>query len=141
MYCALVFAAACGGEIAAHVEAIDFHPDVGSAGYGFSSGYRVSLVDPRTDGVARTLRIQLQGIGDGTYRVESGGAQVELVQGGSRTFNAIAGSITLAAGRAPSRGSLGDVSGHIDLVLVDAEDGSHEIHVVADYDANVIYIG
>jgi hypothetical protein len=141
MYIALVSAAACGGQVATHVDAVDFHPDVGTAGYGFIGGYNVSLVDPRTDGIARTLRIQLQGIGDGTYRVEAGGAHVELVEGGAQKFDAVSGSITLAAATTRAPGSWGSVSGHIDLVLVDGADSSHAIHVVADYDANVTYIG
>jgi hypothetical protein len=145
----------CSGRVAsqgpdARVEDVAFLPAVGTAGYGLSSGYRIELTDATTDGVTRTLTIQLADIKNGSYTVDGARSSGRLVQGAAssgKTFRAIGGTVTLVG--SPTKvqppgttlGSLGSVSGHFALTLVNEADPGSEMKIQGDYLAGVTYVG
>jgi hypothetical protein len=144
----------CGGRIASQelpVQTIAFHPAIGTAGYGFAGAFSIKLADTASDGATRTATISL-GRTKTSWETAIDGtrSQVELVQvqaGTTLTFHAVSGTVThtqsAARIQAPGSpfGSLGSVSGHIDVVLVDTADPSHEVHLSGDYVASLTVIG
>ncbi|HEX8793962.1 MAG TPA: hypothetical protein VF765_23635 [Polyangiaceae bacterium] len=148
---ALGVVAGCGGRASQAIpEELAFHPQVGNAGYGAISGYKIVLTDPTTGGAAGTLTIQLSDIKDGSYAIDGGRSSALLVQtqGGVRhTFQAVSGTVTLkgSATKVTPAGSQmaswGSVLGHADLTLTDTAASSHEVHLSCDYVAGVTYVG
>ena len=146
--------AGCGGRtlsVEPKTENVTFQPEVGTACYGAMGPFWITLTDDSDEGAARVAKISLARTGTSwETTVDGTGSEVEFlrpVAGTPQVFTAIRGTVshTLSAEKVtPPRsklGSLGSVSGHIDLVLVDTEDPSHQVHVSTDYVAALITQG
>lgn len=143
MLIALLAATACGGKIAHAITELPFAPEQRTSGYGYIGGMHVTLVDPSTDNVKRTLRIDASQI-QGAFDVESGGARVTLVaddSGESRTYGGVSGVVVVDPIAGSGGRSLGTVHVHIDVLVSDPANASLELHVEGDFDTELAYIG
>jgi hypothetical protein len=142
----------CGGQALAQVDEVSFHPGTGTSGYGLTSGYWLKLSEGTGPSPTRTLSLQLSDIKSGSYAAGGGDSAALLVEsaqwtqtevGVTTTFRAVSGVVTLKESATPVEGkaSLGTLSGHLDLMMVDTSDASHEIHVTGDYVASVTSVG
>lgn len=133
-------AAACGGKITPVVDDLTFAPQKLSAGYGFIGGMHVAMVDPTTDGVRRTLRIDAKGL-DGSYSVAAGTVTVTLTEarsdGTTVTYSTVSGTVSIQG--TDARGSSERVQ--VDLLVADPAESWHELHLAGTWVAPLDYYG
>ncbi len=139
-FVAALLLASCGGKLTPTITELPFAPEQRTSGYGAVGGMHVRLVDPSTDHVKRTLRIDASDL-QGDFDVASGGAKVTLIEDGGRTFGGVSGTVVIDPIAGSGGASLGTVRVHVDVLLVDSADGSRELHVGGDYDTELAYVG
>jgi hypothetical protein len=145
--------AGCGGRPYGETktEAVSFEPDVGTAGYGFSGPLWITLTDNGEEGAPRVIRVTLaRSPKSWDETIDGADSQVEFVRsvgGTQQIFRGVRGTVTHTFSAESAKlprshyASFGSVSGHIDLLLVDMEDATHQIHLSSDYAASVVMQG
>ena len=130
--------AGCGGLVAPVVDDLPFAPQQRSAGYGFTGGMHVSLVDPSSDHVSRTLRIAAKDL-SGTFSVSGGTATVSLVEvrpaGYEVTYVPVSGVVSIEG--APSASERVDV----DLLFADPKEPWRQHRLAGSFLASLDYEG
>ncbi len=138
----ILVACACGGRIAPEVEELTFVPVTRSSGYGLVGGMHVTLVDPSTDAVKRTLRIDCKEL-QGTFGV-GGQADVTLTEDGGagkqRTFHGASGTVSIGPIGSGS-GPLGHERVKIDILVGESGEPWVERHIAGEWDVSLDYEG
>ncbi len=127
---------ACGGKLEPSVDELNFAPTTKSAGYGAISPMRVTLVDPTTDDMRRTVTI-VYAVEGGVFDLRSSGADLTLVEisnNSAHVYRAHEGTVT--AGKNSTNG----IPIHIDAFFEDPKN-NRKIHLSGDYTVVLTHIG
>jgi hypothetical protein len=120
------------------VDDLAFAPQQRSAGYGFTGGMKVSMIDASSDHVSRTLRIAANDL-SGTFSVAAGTVTVSLVElrpeGTGVTYVTVSGVVSIA-GTAPSSERV-----DVDLLFADPKEPWRQHRLTGSYLASLDYEG
>jgi len=134
-------AGGCGGKVAPSVDALDFAPQQLSAGYGFTSGMEVRLVDPTSDQVLRRLSVTGSEL-SGSFSIAGGTLQATLFEqrtdGTTLTYDTVSGTVSMEPA---SGGPQGSVTCVVDVVFAAPHEPGREYRITGSYVAPLEWEG